>query len=49
MNTNHTIFFTQLYYPDMTTTDIIMADLAEDLASYVPGRRCCLRAGHLSD
>ena len=34
MNTNHTIFFTQLYYPDMTTTAIIMSDLVEDLASY---------------
>lgn len=34
MNPNHIIFFTQLYYPDMTTTAIIMADLAEDLASY---------------
>ena len=28
------IFFTQLYYPDMTTTAIIMTDLVEDLASY---------------
>ena len=28
------VFFTQLYYPDMTTTAIIMAELAEDLASY---------------
>lgn len=27
-------FFTQLYYPDTTTTAIIMRDLAEDLASY---------------
>lgn len=26
-------FLTQLYYPDMTTTAIIMTDLAEDLAS----------------
>ncbi len=34
MSTNHTVFFTQLYYPDMTTTAIIMSDLAEDLASY---------------
>jgi len=30
----HLIFFTQLYYPDITTTAIIMTDLAEDLASY---------------
>lgn len=30
----HTIFFTQLYYPDMTTTAVIMTDLIEDLASY---------------
>ena len=28
MNTTHIIFFTQLYYPDMTTTAIIMTDLA---------------------
>lgn len=28
------VFFTQLYYPDMTTTARIMADLVEDLASY---------------
>ena len=28
------IFFTQLYYPDMTTTAIIMTDLVEDLAAY---------------
>jgi len=34
MNTNHIIFFTQLYYPDMTTTAIIMTDLVEDLAVY---------------
>ena len=34
MSTNHIVFFTQLYYPDMTTTAIIMSDLAEDLASY---------------
>ena len=34
MNTNHIVFFTQLYYPDMTTTAIIMTDLVEDLASY---------------
>ena len=34
MNTNHTIFFTQLYYPDMTTTATIMTDLVEDLAAY---------------
>ena len=31
---SHLIFFTQLYYPDITTTAIIMTDLAEDLASY---------------
>jgi putative colanic acid biosynthesis glycosyltransferase WcaI len=30
----HLIFFTQLYYPDITTTAIIMTDLTEDLASY---------------
>ena len=30
----HLIFFTQLYYPDITTTAIIMTDLVEDLASY---------------
>jgi len=34
MNTNHIVFFTQLYYPDMTTTAIIMTDLVEDLAAY---------------
>jgi len=34
MNTNHIIFFTQLYYPDMTTTATIMTDLVEDLAAY---------------
>ena len=34
MNTNHIVFFTQLYYPDMTTTAIIMSDLVEDLAAY---------------
>ena len=34
MNTNLTTFFTQLYYPDMTTTAIIMTDLVEDLAAY---------------
>ena len=34
MSSNHTIFFTQLYYPDMTTTAIIMTDLVEDLAGY---------------
>ena len=32
--TTNTIFFTQLYYPDMTTTAIIMTDLVEDLTSY---------------
>ena len=34
MNTNHIVFFTQLYCPDMTTTAIIMTDLVEDLAAY---------------
>ena len=34
MSTNHIVFFTQLYYPDMTTTAIIMTDLVEDLADY---------------
>jgi hypothetical protein len=34
MNTNHIIFFTQLYYPDVTTIAIIMTDLVEDLAAY---------------
>ena len=34
MNTNLTTFFTQLYYPDMTTTAIIMTDLVEDLSYY---------------
>jgi glycosyltransferase involved in cell wall biosynthesis len=34
MNTTHIVFFTQLYYPDMTTTAIIMTDLVEDLAAY---------------
>ena len=34
MNTNQIVFFTQLYYPDMTTTAIIMSDLVEDLAAY---------------
>ena len=34
MNNNHIVFFTQLYYPDMTTTAIIMTDLVEDLAAY---------------
>ena len=34
MNPNHIVFFTQLYYPDMTTTAIIMTDLVEDLAAY---------------
>ena len=28
------VFFTQLYYPDMTTTATIMTDIVEDLASY---------------
>jgi len=34
MCVTYTVFITQLYYPDMTTTAIIMSDLAEDLASY---------------
>lgn len=34
MSTNRIVFFTQLYYPDMTTTAIIMTDLVEDLAAY---------------
>jgi len=34
MSTKHVVFFTQLYYPDLTTTALIMSDLAEDLASY---------------
>ena len=34
MNTNHIVFFTQLYYPDMTTTATIMSDLVEDLVDY---------------
>lgn len=34
MNPNHIVFFTQLYYPDTTTTAIIMTDLVEDLAAY---------------
>ena len=34
MNSNHIVFFTQLYYPDMTTTATIMTDLVEDLAAY---------------
>ena len=34
MNTNHLVFFTQLYYPDMTTTATIMTDLVDDLAVY---------------
>lgn len=32
--TEKIIFFTQLYYPDMATTAVIMTDLVEDLASY---------------
>ena len=32
MSTNHIVFFTQLYYPDMTTTATLMTDLVEDLA-----------------
>jgi glycosyltransferase involved in cell wall biosynthesis len=28
------VFFTQLYYPDITTTAVIMTELAEDLALY---------------
>ena len=31
---SHLIFYTQLYYPDMTATAIMMTDLAEDLALY---------------
>ena len=34
MKNNKIIFYTQLYYPDITTTAIIMRDLVEDLASY---------------
>ena len=34
MNTNYIVFFTQLYYPDMSTTAVIMSDLVEDLAAY---------------
>jgi len=34
MNQLKTTFFTQLYFPDITTTAIIMNDLAEDLVSY---------------
>ncbi len=34
MNINQIVFFTQLYYPDITTTATIMTDLVEDLASY---------------
>lgn len=34
MSRNTVILFTQLYYPDMTTTAIIMSDLSEDLAFY---------------
>jgi hypothetical protein len=34
MSSNHIVFFTQLYYPDMTTTATIMTDLVEDLADY---------------
>lgn len=34
MNPNHIVFFTQLYYPDTTTTVTIMTTLVEDLASY---------------
>ena len=32
MSTNHIVFFTQLYYPDITTTATLMTDLVEDLA-----------------
>ena len=32
MNTSHIIFFSQLYFPDMTTTATLMTDLVEDLA-----------------
>jgi len=34
MRNSDIVFFTQLYYPDLTTTAIIMSDLVEDLASY---------------
>jgi hypothetical protein len=34
MSSNYIVFFTQLYYPDMTTTALIMTDLVEDLAAY---------------
>ncbi len=34
MNQLKTTFFTQLYFPDITTTAIIMNDLAEDLVFY---------------
>ncbi len=34
MNKLNTTFFTQLYYPDTTTTAIIMSDLAENLSSW---------------
>lgn len=37
MNQLKTTFFTQLYFPDTTTTAIIMNDLAEDLVSYGMG------------
>jgi glycosyltransferase involved in cell wall biosynthesis len=34
MDESPIIFFTQLYYPDLSTTSVIMTDLAEDLASF---------------
>jgi len=34
MKKNRIFFITQLYYPDMTTTALIMSDLAENLVSY---------------
>ena len=34
MSPNHIVFFTQLYYSEMTTTATIMTDLVEDLAAY---------------
>lgn len=34
MHSQKVTFFTQLYFPDMTTTSLIMTDLAEDLSQY---------------
>lgn len=34
MDNRSIVFFTQLYYPDVTTTAVIMTELAEDLALY---------------